>query len=168
MNCMILLLQIVDSELINVVSDVIDTTMSVSNIATQSGGNIASLITLLIINIVLMAVNFIFDFIKHRKDNHNFKVHLIAKKGVKVEATVFEKFQKLSTFQPNEEHALLDSILELDSFLNENRLYIEKKYFSIAIDFLDYYKKIQYKMTLKDIKEEESFFNKLSAKFYGE
>lgn len=165
---MIVLLQIVDSELKNVISNAIDTTMSVSNIASQSSENTASLSTLLIINIVVIAVNFIFDYFRHRKDNHNYKVHLIAKKGVKVEAKVYEKFQKLSTYQPGEEHALLKSILELDSFLNKERLYIEKKYFSIAIDFLDYYKKIQWKMTKKNIKEEESFFNKLSTEFYGE
>ena len=115
-----------------------------------------------------MVGNFIFDMIKHRNDNHNYKVHLIAQKGVQVESSVYEQFQKMALLQPGDEHQLLDGIIELDSYVNTNRLYIETKFFSKAIEFLDYFKSIQHKMTLKDIKKEELYFEKLSKAFYGE
>ena len=127
-----------------------------------------SLATLLIVNVFVMVGNFIFDLIKHRKDNHNHKVHIIAKKGVEVESSVYEQFQVMASLQPGDEHLLLDSIMSLDSFLNTNRLYIEKKFLTCAVEFLDYYKRIPHKMTLKDVKKEESFFERLSKAFYGE
>ena len=95
-------------------------------------------------------------------------MHLIAKKGVEVESSVYEQFQAMASLQPGDEHRLLDSIMSLDSFLNTNRLYIEKKFLTSAIEFLDYYKRIQHKMTLKDVKKEESYFERLSKAFYGE
>ena len=127
-----------------------------------------SLVTLLIVNVVVMIGNFFFDLIKHRKDNHNHKVHLIAQKGVEVESSVYQQFQTMALLNPGDEHNLLDLIMKLDSFLNTNRLYIEKKYLTYAIEFLDYFKSIQHRMTLKDVKKEEAYFVKLSKAFYGE
>ena len=116
----------------------------------------------------VMVGNFIFDLIKHRKDNHNYKVHLIAKKGIEIESAIYDQFQKLSAFQTGDEHALLDGIMGLDAYLSSNRLYIETRFFAIVVDFLDYFKTIQHAMTRKDIKKEESFFERLSKAFYGE
>lgn len=127
-----------------------------------------SLATLLIVNVFVMVGNFILDCLKHKKDNHNHKVHLIALKGVEVESSVYEQFQIMASLQPGDEQKLLDSIMALDSFLNTNRLYIEKKFLTCAIEFLDYYKRIQHKMTLKDVKKEELYFERLSEAFYGE
>ena len=136
--------------------------------AILSKGYVISLAILLLVNVLVMILNFALDRFKHRKDNHNHKVHIIAQKGIEVESAVYMYFQKMAAYQPGDEHILLDSILELDSFLNCNRIYIEKKFLSYAVDFLDYFKKIQHKMVLKDIKKEEAFFDKLSKAFYGE
>lgn len=134
----------------------------------QPKAYMVTLAALLIVNVVIMVGNFFFDQIKHRKDNHNHKVRLIAKKGVEVESSVFDRFQRMASLQPGDEHRLLDNIMEMDSFISTNRLYIEKKFLSCSIEFLDYFKKIQHKMTGKDIKKEESYFEKLSNSFYGE
>ena len=127
-----------------------------------------TLATLLIVNVVIMVGNFFFDRIKHRKDNHNHKVRLIAQKGVEIESSVFDRFQRMASLHPGDEHEMLDAIMEMDSFIGNNRLYIEKKFLSYTIEFLDYFKKIQHKMVFKDIKKEELYFEKLSKAFYGE
>ena len=162
-----LTLQAIGEEIIQEAGNVADTVNFASPLSMEKG-YLISLATLLILNVFVMVGNFIFDMIKHRKDNHNHKVHLIAKKGIEIESAIYDRFQKLSAFQPGDEHALLDGILGLDSYLRSNRLYIETQFFSIAIDFMDYFKTIQHTMTRKDIKKEESFFEKLSKAFYGE
>lgn len=167
MSSFFLFLQVIGEDIIQEAISVADTT-SASSAFSQVDGYLKPLVTLLIINVFVMVGNFIFDYFKHRKDNHNHKVHLIAKKGVEIESTIYDYFQKLSAFQPGDEHLLLDEIMSLDKYLNLNRLYVEKKYFSIVVEFLDYFKTIQHKMTKKNIKKEELFFEKLSKAFYGE
>ena len=164
MQQLIILLQAVGDEVISA----LDTSSASGTASNQPESFMASLMTLLIVNVAVMVVNFIFDLIKHRKDNHNHKVHLIAQKGIEVESSVYEQFQNMASLQPGDEHKLLDLIMSLDSDLNTNRLYMEKKFLNQAIEFLDYFKKIQHKMTLKDVKKEESYFEKLSKAFYGE
>ncbi len=168
MQFLLVILQAINqNDVLDVVSEM---NPSFSNEVTtnQPKAFMVSLVTLLIVNVFVMVGNFIFDKIKHRKDNHNHKVHLIAKKGVEVESLVYEQFQTMASLQPGDEHQLLDAIMLLDSFLNTNRLYIEKKFLTCAIEYLDYYKRIQHKMTLKDVKKEESYFERLSKAFYGE
>ena len=162
-----LILQVIGEEIIQDAISVTDASSGPSTFS-QMDGYLKPLVALLVINVFVMVGNFIFDLIKHRKDNHNHKVHLIAKKGVEIESTIYDCFQKLATFHPGDEHLLLDEIMSLDKYLSSNRLYIEKKYFSIVVDFLDYFKTIQHKMTKKNIKKEEAFFEKLSKAFYGE
>lgn len=157
-------LQAIGEEVISEAMPVLDSASS----PVQTRTYMVSLAALLIVNVVVMLLNFVFDRMKHRKDNHNHKVHLIAQKGVEVESSVYDQFQQMASLHPGDEHALLDAILSLDSYLNTNRLYIEKKYHAYSIEFLDYFKRIQHKMTLKDIKKEEQFFEKLSKAFYGE
>ena len=160
------ILQAIDED---VVSYALDSTSIInSDSFDQSKNYMVSLVTLLIVNLVVMFGNFIFDLVKHRKDNHNYKVHLIAEKGIEVESSVYMRFQEMTALQPGDEHDLLDLIISLDSYLNTNRLYIEKKYLSHSIEFLDYLKSIQHKMALKDVNKEELYFGKLSKAFYGE
>ena len=158
------LLQTVGEEVIYT----LDTLSASGTAPSQSESFMVSLVTLLIVNVVVMVGNFIFDLIKHRKDNHNYKVHLIAEKGIEVESSAYEQFQNMASLQPGDEHQLLDSILSLDSYLNSNRLYIERKFLNHAIEFLDYFKRIQHSMRLKNVEKEESYFEKLSKTFYGE
>lgn len=175
-ECIILLIMIVLFILLQAIGeDVITESINAMDSSSVSGLSseqpktyMVTLATLLIVNVVIMVVNFIFDRIKHSKDNHNHKVRLIAQKGVEVESAVFGRFQKMASLHPGDEHSLLDAILEMDTYISTNRLYIERKFLSCSIEFLDYYKKIQHKMTLKDIKKEESYFEKLSKAFYGE
>ncbi len=160
-------LQIIGDDLIrDSALSAIDTTNNAPTLL--SNGYVISLVTLLIINVLVMVLNFVLDLIRHKHDNHNFKVHIIATKGVEVESQVYSSFQKMAALQSGDEHELLESILKLDSFLNQNRLYIEKKYLAHTNEFLDYFKSIQHKMTTKNIKKEESFFDKLTKSFYGE
>lgn len=163
-----MLLQLLREDIIRDVANVVDTPESMANSIIESNSVMVSLLILLSINVVIMILNFVLDTIKHRKDNHNYKVHLIAKKGVEVESAIYDMFLKLSAIPTGDEHSLLDAILKIDSYLINNRIYIEKRYMKVAIEFLDYFKKIQYKMPLKDIKEEEAFFEKMSKAFYGE
>ena len=168
MQLFLVILQLIDQgEILDSISEM-NSFLGNESTIDQPNTFMVSLATLLIVNVFVMVGNFVFDWIKHRKDNHNHKVHLIAKKGVEVESSVYERFQAMAPLQPGDEHQLLDSIMSLDSFLNTNRLYIEKKFLTCAIEFLDYYKRIQHKMTLKDVKKEESYFERLSKAFYGE
>lgn len=162
------ILQAIGEEVVTDSIATIDSTMAISVSPDQPKNYMITLATLLIVNVVIMVGNFIFDRIKHRKDNHNHKVRLIAKKGVEVESTVYVFFQKMAALHPGDEHMLLDAIMEMDSFISTNRLYIEKRFLSYSMEFLDYFKEIQHRMTFKDIKKEESYFEKLSKAFYGE
>ena len=164
----LILLQAIGEDIITDSIAVLDSTSAGGLSSGQPKTYMVTLATLLIVNVVIMVVNFVFDRIKHRKDNHNHKVRLIAQKGVEIESSTFERFQRMASLQPGDEHELLDAIMAMDSFISTNRLYIEKKFLSCSTEFLDYFKKIQHKMTSKDIKKEESYFEKLSKAFYGE
>lgn len=168
MRLLLVILQAIEQGPILEAVQEIDSSLGNEIVTDQPKAFMVSLATLLIVNVFVMVGNFVFDWIKHRKDNHNHKVHIIAKKGVEVESSVYERFQAMASLHPGDEHQLLDSIMSLDSFLNTNRLYIEKKFLTCAVEFLDYYKRIQHKMTLKDVKKEESYFERLSKAFYGE
>lgn len=166
MHKLIYILQVIDCP---VVADSCFTQANIEHIsAAPTKTYMTSLLVLLGVNIILIVVNFILDYIKHRKDNHNFKVHLIAKKGVEVEAELYQKLQRISCLQPGDEHELLDEIIDVGNYINKNRLYIEKKFLENSIMLLDYFKKIQHNMRHKDIKKEEDLFSKLSKAFYGE
>ena len=166
MQSLIYLLQSIDCPVIT------DTSLTQASIEHISSGTTSTymipLLVLLGLNIILILVNFVLDCIKHRKDNHNYKVHLIAQKGVEVEAELYRRLQHISCLQPGDEHNLLDEIIDIDNYISRNRLYIEKKFLENSINLLDYFKKIQHNMRNKDVKKEEGLFIKLSKVFYGE
>lgn len=164
----LILLQAIGEDIVSDSIAALDSTSAGGVSPGQPKTYMVTLAALLVVNVIITVVSFVFDRIKHRKDNHNHKVRLIAQKGVEVESSAFERFQRMASLQPGDEHELLDAIMAMDSFISTNRLYIEKKFLLYSTEFLDYFKKIQHKMTSKDIKKEESYFDKLSRAFYGE
>lgn len=67
---------------------------------------------------------------------------LTNKISVEVESHIYKEINKLSSYQRDEEHQLLDAILELQTYIETNHLYIRKKLTSICEEIVDYYTSI--------------------------
>jgi hypothetical protein len=62
---------------------------------------------------------------------------------------------------------MLDSIMEIESYLGISRLFICKKVITITNDYLDYFKKVVTNFNEKDVKKEKEFTDKFCASYYG-
>lgn len=129
---------------------------------------ISWLLILLVFNIVVMLFKFYLDWRHGKNDIHNYKRKKISEKSIEVESEIYAQLLALSIFQKDENHQMLDKIQELDSYIEQNSLYISKKYRDRVDEAFDYYKEVVANYNKKDNKKEGDYFRKLSKSFYGE
>lgn len=133
----------------------------------DAGSGIKSLVTLLIVNIALMLISFGLDFFKAKKENYSYRIRKISDESIIREKEVFDMFTDLALVENNQD-LLLAKIEEISSYMGVNKLFFEKKYYSICNEYLDYFKTLVFDYKRKDIKEEERFIDRLCKKYYGE
>ena len=145
-----------------------DSLVSSSELSIENAAGGSPLSVLLIINIVVLAVTFIFDLVKGRKENINYRIRKISETSILREKEIYDGLLELAVFDSQDPHRMLDKIMEVEKNMKLNKLYIGKAFFKLAEEFMDYFKQVLCDFRMKDVKKEEQLFEKLCREFYGQ
>lgn len=134
-----------------------------------SDGKSSLVIYILIIVIVNFLLNIVTFFMQKKLKDKEVEVDrkcLINKQSVEIESYVYGEFQKFSSFQKHESHELLDAIVNLQTYIDENHLYIRKKLVRICTEVIDYYSVVCADFKRKDAGKELKLLEKYKKAFY--
>lgn len=151
--------------------DVIGTEKVTEKLISSTDGNKGLMITLIVflsINVIASIAKYFFDRALKKHDIKISKKLAITELSIKTEADLFLRLENLKNFQKGQSHEMLDSIIEIESFIATSRLFICKKIISLTDEQLDYYKRIISNYNEKDIRKEKEFTSKFSKQYYGE
>lgn len=151
--------------------DVIGTEKVTENLIAPTDGSKGLMITLIVflsINVIASVAKYFFDRALKKHDIKISKKLAIAQLSIKTESDLFLKLENLKNFQKGQSHEMLDSIIEIESFIATSRLFICKKIIVLTNEQLDYYKRIISNYNEKDIRKEKEFTSKFSKLYYGE
>lgn len=90
----------------------------------------------------------------------------IADLCIKEEIELFKRLDKLRYFQKEDKHRMLDEIEDINSYLNANRILIDRNVIVIAREILDYFSKVCVDFSTRDLRKEGNLFEKYKEKFY--
>lgn len=128
---------------------------------------ITPLIILLGLNLAAFIGRFLLDLIVKNREIRINKVNIINEKKVVAQAELFKKLNLLSISQSEPINVYLDRIMQAETYLTENKIFINKDLIEITYKILDYHKivlqnqrAINYKQELQLIDEYIKKFNK--------
>lgn len=151
--------------------DVIGTEKVTEKLIAPTDGSKGLMITLIVflsINVIASVAKYFFDRALKKHDIKISKKLAITQLSIKTESDLFLKLENLKNFQKGQSHEMLDSIIEIESFISTSRLFICNKIIVLTNEQLDYYKKIISNYNEKDIRKEKEFTSKFSKLYYGE
>lgn len=134
-----------------------------------SDGKSSLVIYILIIVIVNFILNIVTFFMQKKLKDKEVEVDrrcLINKQSVEIESYLYGELQKFSSFQKNESHELLDAIVNLQTYIEGNHLYIRKKLLRICTEMVDYYSVVCTDFKRKDPSKELKLLEKYKKTFY--
>lgn len=139
--------------------------------ATAENGWSSSAITIAIItgfNLLLILVQFLLNIFGNKKENENYRIRKITDSTIDKESHLYAMMQELSNYTKGEEHLMLNSIITLETYINENRIYLSKKVLKLIESSLDYYRSINTNFAKKDVQKEQKFLDKFQKYYYGQ
>lgn len=117
------------------------------------------------ITIITSIINFFLQKGIKKQEIINDRKKIISNKAIEVESYIYETISALSSFQYGENHKMLDAIDQLQTYVNNNQLYIRNKPFKVYLDMFDYYSVVCSDFRRKDPVKERHLLEKYKKAF---
>lgn len=155
-----------DSTLVNYVSENLSNINEAAGSVIPISDKITPLLWLLVANIVIVLIKFVFDIAVKNQDVNIHRKGLINEFILKTEKKLFYDIEKLSRFDGEQVEDLLIEILKIEKYSRVNRIFIRRPINNTTIKLLDYYKEVSSNYSKKDIRKEAKLMDEYSSKFY--
>lgn len=125
---------------------------------------------LLGLNVFLtLLFNFLNIYLQKRlkeQDAINDRKRIISNTSIEVESKIYKSINEWSNFQKSEAHEFLDAIVDLQSYINDNNLYIRRKLLKCIDEIIDYYSGVCTDYKKKDPNVERKLLDKYKKAFH--
>lgn len=143
----------------NIAEEVVSlsTTSSVQEINTSfwDGDLSRCLLFTVVLNVACIIIQYYFNYRLKKVEFKNFRKGKILDTGLKFELDLYQRLNKLSDFDFFKKHELLEEIISLREYLDENKIFLTDKQYKKVNEILDYFNKLCADYKKKDYKKEQ-------------
>lgn len=107
------------------------------------------------LNILCLIIQYYFNYRLKKVEFKNFRKGKILDIGLKFELELYQRLNKLSDFDSFKKHELLDEIILLRKYLDENKIFLTNKQHEKVNEILDYFNKLCANYKEKDYNKEQ-------------
>jgi hypothetical protein len=123
------------------------------------------LMVLLGLNLLAFIGKFIADYILKNREIKIHKLNIISSRRIDIQEKLFQRLEALSLFSNENREVFLEEIQNVEIFINQNKLYLDKKMYRQSNVILDYYKGVYFDVRKKQYENEIILLDEFSRLF---